>query len=218
MDNNDNNNNANNCPPDLTKLPNYQKKRKIPHPHTHTARPGFRQYKMLCSFQQTLQWRPRTVVLVREREREPAAMELSSCVATHRITPPIAPGVFPVVRLKKKLLPYDYHQDLAILGWKSSVVSRSCKRSSGIGGAESAALFFCSRVKASLGGDSAFLRSSSSSSSSSSGRLCHGPWTCLGVDSGRLGSRINALGGGGGGGEGDGVVQARPTRGIIQPV
>jgi hypothetical protein len=142
-------------------------------------------------------------------------MELSSCVATHRITPPIAPGVFPVVRLKKKLLPYDYHQDLAILGWKSSVVSRSCKRSSGIGGAESAALFFCSRVKASLGGDSAFLRSSSSSSS---GRLCHGPWTCLGVDSGRLGSRINALGGGGGGGEGDGVVQARPTRGIIQPV
>jgi hypothetical protein len=68
-----------------------------------------------------------------------------------------------------------------------------------------------------LGGDSAFLRSSSSSSSSS-GRLCHGPWTCLGVDSGRLGSRINALGGGGGGGEGDGVVQARPTRGIIQPV
>jgi hypothetical protein len=92
------------------------------------------------------------------------------------------------------------------------MVSNSCKRSSGIGGAESAALFFCSRVKASLGGDSAFL-------SSSRGRLCHGPWTCLGVDSGRLGSRINALGGGGGGGsEGDGVVQARATRGIIQPV
>ncbi|CAK9261328.1 unnamed protein product [Sphagnum jensenii] len=136
-------------------------------------------------------------------------MELSSCVATHRITPPIVPGVFPVVRLKKKLLPYVYHQDLAILGWESSVVSRSCKRSSGIGGAESAALFFCSRVKASLGGDSDFLRSSSS------GRSCHGPWTCLGVDSGRLGSRINALGGGGG--EGDGVVQARAARGIIQP-
>lgn len=191
---------------------NYQitkKEGKSP-PHTHTARPGFRQYKMLCSFQQTLQWRPRIVVLVREREREPAAMELSSCVATHRITPPIVPGFFPVVRLKKKLLPYVYHQDLAILGWKSSVVSRSCKRSSGIGGAESAALFFCSRVKASLGGDSDFLRSSSS------GRLCHGPWTCLGVDSGRLGSRINALGGGGG--EGDGVVQARAARGIIQPV
>jgi hypothetical protein len=92
------------------------------------------------------------------------------------------------------------------------VVSNSCKRSSGIGGAESAALFFCSRVKASLGGDSAFLKSSSSSSR---GRLCHGPWTCLGVDSGRLGSRINALGGGG---EGDGVLQARATRGIIQPV
>jgi hypothetical protein len=42
-------------------------------PHTHTAGPGFRQYKMLCSFQQTLQWRPRTVVLVRERERERAS-------------------------------------------------------------------------------------------------------------------------------------------------
>jgi hypothetical protein len=90
------------------------------------------------------------------------------------------------------------------------VVSNSWKRSSGIGGPESAALFFCSRVKASLGGDSTFLRSSSSR-----GRLCHGPWTCLGVDSGRLGSRINALGGGG---EGDGVVQARAARGIIQPV
>jgi hypothetical protein len=212
VDNNDDNNTANNCPPDLTKLPNYKKKRKIP-PHTHTARPGFRKDKMLCSFQQTLQWRSRTVVLVREREREPAAMELSSCVATHRITPPIAPGVFPAVRLKKKLLPYVSHQDLEILGWKSSVVSNSWKRSSGIGCAESAALFFCSRVKASLGGDSAFLRSSSSSSSR--GRLCHGPWTCLGVDSGRLGSRINALGGGG---EGDGVVQARAARGIIQPV
>ncbi len=49
---------------------NYQitKKRKIP-PHTHTARPGFRKDKMLCSFQQTLQWRSRTVVLLRERER-----------------------------------------------------------------------------------------------------------------------------------------------------
>lgn len=210
MDNNDNNNNANNCPPDLTKLPNYKKKGKSPpqQPHSPARIPQGQDALLL----------PANVAVAlencgtRERETEPAAMELSSCVATHRITPPIAPGVFPVVRLKKKLLPYVYHQDLAILGWKSSVVSNSCKRSSGIGGAESAALFFCSRVKASLGGDSAFLRSSSSSR----GRLCHGPWTCLGVDSGRLGSRINALGGGGG--EEDGVVQARAARGIIQPV
>jgi hypothetical protein len=35
VDNNDNNNNANNCPPDLTKLPNYKKKENPP-PHPHS--------------------------------------------------------------------------------------------------------------------------------------------------------------------------------------
>jgi hypothetical protein len=217
VDNNDNNNNANNCPPDLTKLPNYKKKENSP-PHPRSPARILRGQDALLLPENVAVALENCGARERARERKPAAMKLSSCVATHRITPPIAPGVFPVVRLKKKLLPYLYHQDVAILGWKSSVVSNSCKRSSGIGGAESAALFFCSRVKASLGGDSAFL--SSSSSSSSRGRLCYGLWTCLGVDSGRLGSRINALGGGGGGGggEGDGVVQARAARGILQPV
>ncbi len=35
VDNNENNNNANNCPPDLTKLPNYEKKENPP-PHPHS--------------------------------------------------------------------------------------------------------------------------------------------------------------------------------------